>query len=218
MIVDKQIESLIVTASQWPGSLWRARIVKQGDMSGLIANPSYWRACEIEIIEELPIGMLFGPYGEGIPPLLSQITTLTLSEVDKLHVNMAENSDAEAAWVRAWNFWNENLEYPRQHKYDCDEGMTLASPGNHDHEMSPVNRGFSLISDLIWQRARKVEGQNAFIEFIEFGEVELKLSPRWNAACKAFLQAAMALGMSQYFSNMETIALTRAWSSVFQPK
>jgi len=213
MIVNKKIQSVIVTASIWPGYLWRVRVVKLGDMSGLIANPGYWRATEIELIEELPVGMLFGAEGDRIVPLLGQIMTLASSEADALYTNRVKNSCAEAAYTHAWRCWNENQKYPRSHTHD--DGMTLASPGNHDKETSPINYGFSLIHDLVWQRAREVEGQKAFIEVVEYGETELELNQRWSAVSAAFLYKAMALSMSQYLSDIECEALTRLWASVF---
>ncbi|MCL1791664.1 MAG: hypothetical protein FWG40_10040 [Peptococcaceae bacterium] len=213
MVVNKEIQTVIVASGEWPGSLWLARVIKLGDMSGLIANPRYWRASEIELLEEVPIGMLFGYQGERVVPLLNQIMTLTSSEVDELQANSMENSDAEDAYAHAWSCWNENLMNPRSHIYD--DGMILASPGNHDKEMSPINYGFSLIHSLVWQRAREIEGEEAFIEYIEYGETEISLNQRWNSACAAFLYEAMALSMSQYLSADECSTLTKAWSAVF---
>lgn len=213
MIVDKEIQSIIVTADSWPGSLWRARVIKLGDMSGLIANPGYWRATEIELIEELPAGTLFGDQGDRIISLLNQIMTLTSSEVDELYANRAENSCAEAAYAHAWKYWNDNQKHPRSHAYG--DGMILASPHKCDKEMSPINHGFLLISALIWQKARELEGQEAFIEFIEYGETELELNPRWTAACTAFIHKAMGLSMSQYLSAAEIESLMQSWLSVF---
>ena len=212
MVVNQEILSIIVTSNSWPGSLWQARVTKLGDMSGLVANPGYWRAREIELIEELPVGMLFGAYGDKIVLLLNQIITLTSSEVDGLYVNRAKDPCAKAAYVHAWNCWNEKLKHPRS--LTCDDGMTLASPGNHDKEESPINHGFCLIDSLIWQKAREVDGQEAFVEFIEYGETEIELNQRWDAACAAFLYKAMELAMSQYLSETERTALTHSWSSV----
>jgi len=213
IIVDENIQSVIVTAASWPCSLWSARVIKLGDMSGLIANPGYWRANEIELIEELPAGTLFGEQGDKIASLLDQVKTLTLSEVDELNANMAENDKAKEVWKRAWNCWNENQKYPRSHTYD--DGMTLASPGNRDKEMSPANHGFLLMHDLFFQRARELEGHDAFIEVIEYGETEIELKQNWKAACEAFLQKAMGLSMAQHLSAVECATLSRVWSTVY---
>ena len=213
MIVDKEIRSIILTANSWPGRLWRARVVKLGDMSGLIANVHYWRANEIELIEELPVGLLFGENGDEIVPLLEQIGELTFTDVNRMYARNAEISGAKAAYARAWECWNKSLEHPRKHEYG--EGMTFASPGNRDKEMSPINHGFLLIHDLIWKHADEIEGEGAFVEYIEYDETERELNPRWNAVCNAFLCKAMALGMQRHLSAEEKAALTRPWQAVF---
>jgi len=217
MVVCEQIKSVIVTGESWPGSLWRARVVILGDMSNTIPNVWYRRASEIELIEELPVGMLFGAHGGEIVPLLNQIMVLSSPDVDALHANSAEKPAAEAAYARAWRCWNESLKFPRQHTYD--NALVVGSPSMHDREKSPTNYGFSLISGLVRKRARELDGDEAFVEVedvYEEDEVEIVLNPRWNAACCAFMYKAMALSMSQYISPADFAVLTQAWSSVFE--
>jgi len=211
MIVDKEIQSLILATQSWLGRLWRARVVKLGDMSGLIKNVHYWRASEIELIEELPVGLLFGENGDKIVPLLEQISTITLTDADRLQ--NAEISSAEVAYAHGWEIWNKGLEHPRKHKYS--DGMTIGSPSNHDKQMSPINYGFSLIHSLIWKHAGEIEGEAAFVEYIEYDQTERELNPRWQAACTAFMCKAMATGMSRHLSAEEKAALTQPWQSVF---
>lgn len=207
LVIDRSILSVIVTGSKWPGRLWRARVVLMGDMSELVAEPGYWRASKIELIEELPLAALFGPNGARIFPLFSQIMALSAVQAERLQA--AQAGDAKAAWKR----WSQGLRFPRTHHYGCDEGMTLASPGNRDREMSPANYAFSLIYDLIRQRAAEVEGRQAFIDVVENGETETILSQKWHGACEAYLQAAMAFSMSSLLSADEYAALLRAWTA-----
>ena len=213
IIVCKTIPAIIVTSNSWPCSLWRANVTKLGDMSNLVADPGYWRAGEIELIEELPVATLFGANGDKIIPLLNQITTLTLLEVYKLYENKGENSCAEATYAHGWHLWNKGLEHPRSHTYES--GSTLRSPSRHDKEESPTNYGFSLIYALFWQQARKLEGDAAFVEYIEYDQTELELTPHWSAACTAFLHKAMALSMAEHLSDGEYSDLVRLWVSVF---
>ena len=215
MVVAETIQSIIPAAGSWPGRLWRARVIKLGDMSGLIANPGYWRASEIELIEELPAGMLFGPNGDSIIPLLNQITALTSREVDCLSANSVETSGAQTAYARAWDRWDENLAHPCGHDYGAPGGWTLAAPDPRNEEMSPANWGFSLISDLIWNRAREVDGDKAFVEYIEDDQVEVELNRRWRDASGAFLFKAMELVMAQHLSQDERAELARPWESTF---
>jgi len=216
MVVCEQIQSIIETSKSWPGRLWRVQVIKLGDMSNTIPNVWYRRAREIELIEELSIEMLFGTHGNKIVPLLNQITMLNSLNVDALYANSVEKSVAEAAYTRAWKYWNENLKYPRLHTYN--DGITIGSPSMHDQEKSPINCGFSLISELIWKRAHELDGDEAFIEVVYYGEVEIELNPRWSAACNAFLYHAMALSMSPHLSSADFSVLTQSWSSVFKQK
>jgi len=213
MVVDEQIETVLVTEESWPGSLWRAQVIKLGDMSNTVPNIWYRRAREIELIEELPIGMLFGVNGDKIASLLNQIIVLDSLTVDALHANSADKSATEAAYARAWEHWNINLKHPRSHTYD--NGLTLGSPSRHDKQMSPTNYGFSLISGLTNKRARELDGDAAFVEDDYYGEIELVLNPRWNAACRAFMYKAMALSMAQYLAHADVEILAQSWTSVF---
>jgi hypothetical protein len=214
MVVYKGIANIIVTASNWGGSLWRARVVKLGDMSGLIPDVWYWRAVEIELIEEeLPAGLLFGNRGDEIARLANQIPTLTSEQADKLYALKSEKSRAESAYARAWDCWNEGLAHPRSHDYSGI--VTLYSPSRDDTEGSPTNYGFTLIHNLVWKRAGELDGDAAFVEYLEDGETETELNPRWNAVSSAFLYQAMVLSMGHCLSESERAALTRAWSSVF---
>ena len=214
MVVHEQIQSVYVSAESWPGRLWRVRVTELGDMSNTMTNIYYMRAVEIELIEELPIAMLFGEQGDKIVPLLNQITVLESLTVDKFYESHIEKSITEAAYGRAWEHWNENLKYPRAHTYNS--GNTIASPSRYDQKKSPINGGFYLISDLIRKRARELDGDEAFVEDVYYGEVELVLNPRWGAACDAFLYQAMALSMKSELSHADFSVLTQAWRIVFE--
>lgn len=182
-------------------------------MSGLIDNPGYWRASAIRLLEPLPLAMLFGDYGQDIVILLQQISAVTAEQTEQLQNNLS--ADADSAWTKAWVLWNSQLAFPRQHRYDDKDGMTLSAMGRDDDESSPVNGGFHLIAELLELQAKKQEGSDAVIQIIEDGETEEALTPKWRAARKAFLHAAMAFAMREQLSNDEYAALTAAWSSVF---
>jgi len=215
MVVCEQMESLIPTGEFWPNRLWRVCVIKLGDMSNTVPNVWYRRANEIELIEEIPVGMLFGPHGERILPLFSQVMELTSTEVNALHANNTSHSAAQAAYTSAWRHWNKNLKHPRSHTYEQEQGMTIASPPGSDRKNSPINYGFSLINDLVWRRARELDGENAFIKYIEDGQTEIELNEHWRTTSSAFLHKAMELSMAQYLSSIECEALTQLWSSVF---
>lgn len=87
LVVDQTIATLIVS-SGWPGRLWRARVTELGDMSGLVANPGYWRAAAMELLEELPLSVLFGAHGERVVALLEQIQALSRTQAECLAANL----------------------------------------------------------------------------------------------------------------------------------
>lgn len=214
-VIDRQLSSTIVTAKSWPGRLWRARVIKMGDMSGLVAEPGYWRASEIELLEELPVGMLFGSHGDEIVALLEQISRLTPVQAAQLQAGLPE--DAHRIWLRAWANWNSRLPFSRPEDND-DDSLTLGWPGHHDKNLSPVGRGFMLMYDAIWQRARETEGASAFEQYTEAGEAEEKMTPKWSAAAHALAYRAMAVAECEHLSGEEYARLSESWSAVFAVK
>ena len=119
LVVDQTIATLIVS-SGWPGRLWRARVTELGDMSGLVANPGYWRAAAMELLEELPLSVLFGAHGERVVALLEQIQALSRTQAECLAANL--DPDAGHAYGRAWLRWSEAQGQQRSTPADDWEG------------------------------------------------------------------------------------------------
>ena len=136
LVVDQTIATLIVS-SGWPGRLWRARVTELGDMSGLVANPGYWRAAAMELLEELPLSVLFGAHGERVVALLEQIQALSRTQAECLAANL--DPDAGHAYGRAWLRWSEAQGQQRSTPADDWEG-TLAAPARR------TNRPFIPVS------------------------------------------------------------------------
>ena len=211
IVVDASLDSIVI-GSRWPGKLWRVRVEKQGDMSDLVAQPGYWRASAIELLEELPLSALFGPKGEGVLELITRISTLSRSEAQALADNLPE--DAWRAYSRAWMRWSVQDGEPASGDEDDWRG-TLAATRRGDKARSPVHSGFLLIHSQLRQRAGELDGANAFTLIEEDGETEQVLNPMWQAACDALLFAAMARAAPQYVSDDDALTLTRAWTGVF---
>lgn len=209
IVLYQQIHSILLTS--WPGKLWRARVVTLGDMSGLIANPGYWRAQEIELLEELPLASLFGEHGQGVVQLLNQAQQLTLAQA--IALGMEADEEAQAAYARAWRRWALATNYYPSIVESKTWHGTLAAASERGKSDSPVHSGFVLLYSLIKKKARALQGDEAFIVEVDpdDGETETYFTPLWYNASDAFLHAAMALSAPQYIEDEDFPVLTRAW-------
>ncbi|WP_313064588.1 hypothetical protein [Achromobacter animicus] len=210
IVVDQSLDSIVI-GSRWPGKLWRVRVEKQGDMSDLVAQPGYWRASAIELLEALPLSVLFGPKGEAVLEIIAQINTLSRSEAQALADNLPEN--AWMAYSRAWMRWSQEDGEPAADEESNWRGA-LAATRRGDKARSPIHSGFLLIHSQLRQRAEQLDGGNAFTLIEEDGETEQVLKPMWQAACDALLFAAMARAAPQYVSDEDAVMLLQAWTRV----
>lgn len=211
MVVDESLDSIIV-GSCWPGQLWRARVEELGDMSGLVAQPGYWRAAAIELLEPIPLATLFGAHGDAVLEIVEQIGGLSRTQAQALADGLP--AEASGAYGRAWMRWSQEGEAA----VDADESQwscTLAASRRGDKARSPIRGGFLLIHAQLRKRAEEIDGADAFILFEEDGEIEQELAPLWQGASDAFLYAAMARAAPQYVAQDEAATLTQAWSRVF---
>ncbi|MFJ1302701.1 hypothetical protein ACILG0_22300 [Pseudomonadota bacterium AL_CKDN230030165-1A_HGKHYDSX7] len=227
MVVDQHIASITI-GSSWPGRLWRVRVTELGDMSDLVAQPGYWRASGVELIEALPLATLFGPHGDAVLDVLARIETLSLAQAMALSDALAP--DAEAAYGRAWSNWagprqagpqDVGSPHPETEAaapaatQDEDWTGTLAASGRSGNEQSPVHGGFMLIHSQLWQRAQTVGGPDAILRIEDDGEIEETLAAPWDGACSALLHAAMARGAPGLVSEADSTTLTRAFDTAF---
>ncbi|WZB71932.1 hypothetical protein WJ968_09535 [Achromobacter xylosoxidans] len=190
-----------------------ARVTELGDMSGLVANPGYWRAAAMELLEELPLSVLFGAHGERVVALLEQIQALSRTQAECLAANL--DPDAGHAYGRAWLRWSEAQGQQRSTPADDWEG-TLAAPGARGKDKSPIHSGFLLVHDQLRRRALALDGDQAIvIETDEDGETEEMLAPLWQDVSDALLYAAMAQGAPQYVDAGDEAALMRAWRACY---
>lgn len=207
MVVDQTLASITV-GSRWPGELWRVHVKELGDMSGLVAQPGYWRASAIELLQALPLSQLFGPHGDAILTILDAIGQLSRAQVQAL----ADNADAGApdAYGRAWMRW---LQAGGEHRstQPSEWHGTLAASRRGDKERSPIHSGFLLIHAQLRKRAQAVDGDDAFELIEDDGDIEQVLAPLWQQACDALLFTAMAQGAPQYVHEADAPVLNRAW-------
>lgn len=226
IVVDQSIATLTI-GSGWPGQLWRVRVTQLGDMSGLVAQPGYWRAAAIELREAMPLAALFGPDGDAVVDILEKIGSLSRVQAQQLGASLAPN--AWAAYGRAWIRWSEGEcgpgSLPESAGKPKDAGAcaeqvaawrgVLAASRRQDKDRSPLHSGLALIHTLLRQRAQVVDGANAVVLIEDDGETEEMLAPTWRGACHALLCAAMGMGATQYVSRADAAELTQAWRGVF---
>lgn len=211
IVVDQSLDSIVI-GSRWPGRLWRVRVEKLGDMSDLVAEPGYWRASAIELVEELPLSALFGAKGEKVLEISARIDTLSRGEAQALADNLPEN--AWKAYSRAWMRWSRQDGEATSADEDDWRG-TLAASRRGDKARSPLHSGFLLIHSQLRRRAEELDGRNAFVLVEEDGETEQILNPLWQGACDALLFAAMARAAPQYVAEEDALTLTQAWARAF---
>ena len=213
LVVNKTLQSTILTGNNWPGELWSVRVLESGDMSNLVDNVSYWRANSILLLKRLPLSKLFGKHGEKVVSLILQIQSLSMEQVDV--ISSATNPCAAEAYSRAWETWNRSLEHPRTHHFGSSHSNALGMPHLQDNLMSPINYGFTLIHDLVRKKAQELEGDDAFTEEDYYGDIEIVLTAKWGNVASAFLCAAMAFGAPEHIGQKDYETLVGAWQSVF---
>lgn len=216
LVVDQSIATMTL-GRRWPGQLWRVRVTQLGDMSGLVAQPGYWRAAAIELLQPLPLGALFGPHGQAVVDILARIPELTREQARALGADLP--ADGWDRYGRAWERWSkdeEGVPAPADAPPQSEWYGVLAAARRRGGARSPVHGGLLQIHGLLRQRAQAVDGDAAFIrEVDEDGEVDESLAAPWEGASDALLFAAMARGAPQYLSTADADVLSRPWRDVF---
>jgi hypothetical protein len=186
IVVSSALENVLVPS--WPGRLWRVAVEEAARQEHQVtATAGYIRAVSVRILEERNAAELFGPHGVDVCRVISKAEQLTPYEVDRLFSGAKRS--ATAAYERAWAAW-------------------LAQKPNRTG--SPVNQGPSVVDRVVFNRARELEGDAAFVEMAD----EVVLVPRWQAAADALVSAALALGAPEIMSAEDRALLLFAWSGV----
>ncbi|XOV68709.1 MAG: hypothetical protein ACFHU9_05915 [Fluviicola sp.] len=208
LVVNHSLDGIIVT--EWPGRLLKVEIldgVNEMDLNkGLVKDVWYTRTLGVEILEVVPTQALFEPNGVEIVQILDFISEMSEEAVNKL--NQFELKNASKIYSNAWNEWLKMKDVNSIHM-NQDHSNTLAIYANNSR--ATMNRSFSVISNLVWKRAKSVLGDSAFT-VDEDGE--LVLNARWSHATDALLHAAMAMHGRDFISNEDKIELWNPWNSL----
>lgn len=225
--VDHHLHRVILT--QWPGHLYKVAVIDfvSNDVEPKLSkNPSYTRALSYAVIEVMKPYQLFGAYGHQVCEILEWIATASYDDMarlgDLIHPRAsAIYSNAWHVWLKdidlkAWNDWHQHIDLKTVDFDICSENV-IAWPTQSENPDSPINNGFYLISSLISEKAKNLDGENAWITMEkedEDDEDEQCLAPLWSKANFALLHAAMGFGAKQYLKEEELECLTYAWSEI----
>jgi hypothetical protein len=199
IVVDHELDRVLVAG--WPGRLLRVRVApsrtaRERDAMDAVnedlgAGRWYTRAAVVDVLDELPAHVLFGPWGRAVAEVIEAAADLTPDQARTLAT--ARNGDAPAVYQRTWRRWLQQRQTPAAHG-------------------SPVGRGLGVINHLVTLQAARHQAATWEADPDDPEEHELVLAPPWSQAASALAEAALALG------NPATVeadwnVLTSAWRS-----
>ncbi len=198
IVVDHTPESAVL--ARWPGRLWKVRVLHSAAQQPL-SYAGYTRATAVDVLQELPLAMLFQHNGQAVVDFLNRISQLTAETVAAL----AESQDDEAARMHnaAWDRWLASTDPASPFVGQNHAGiiaMGAKRPG------SPVGQAPSVLYAQLAQRAREIAGDAAFV--IENDEQSFRHP--WSQAATCLQHALFAIGVAQHLlSPSERIVLAR---------
>jgi hypothetical protein len=200
IVVDHEPQSIVM--AKWPGRLWKVRVVHRAAQQPL-AYASYTRATAVDVLEEVPLAVLFEHNAEAVVEFLNSISQLTVEKVAAL----AESPDDEAARVHnaAWDRWLASAD-PASPSVGQEHAGTIAmgakAPG------SPVGRAPSVLYSQLIKRAQEIAGDAAFA--VE--EEEQYFRHPWSQAATCLQHSLFAIGVAEHLlSTSERAVLRRAY-------
>lgn len=211
IVVDHSLNTKIIT--KWPGKLYRVEVInphKERDINKeLLEGAHYTRTFGVKILEEIPIGKMFGANGDEIKRIID-ITR----ELNEEAVNQLSEYDVESNRTivnKAWKNWiKENVE-SYQH-LDDDFYSTLKVTSKDKAYSSPIGEGLSIISSQFSIRTRELVGDEGF-HIDKDGEIYLL--PKWDKACEALLQAGISYESHNLLSESKKDVLRKPFLEVF---
>jgi hypothetical protein len=202
IVVDHSKDSIVFT--NWPGSLWLVEILEAAPESEQVTS-TYTRSKAVLLIETSTATELFGAHGPEVERILNQAARLELAQIETAR---PFGIDALNAYSHAWNSWITNRD---SNEAASDHAGTLGV-GSRGYD-SPIGRGFVLLFNVVYKRAKAVEGDSAF-SVDEEGEIHFV--PRWQIAFDAARFAAMACGAPELVSEQERRILAASWGSIVE--
>lgn len=214
IVVDHSLDRIIVAS--WPGRLFRVAIVPPGTdeertamrraAGELAPDAGYTRALGIDVLEELPPSVLFGPHGAAVADVIGFARALTGEMAARLA--SAVHPRAAEVYRTVWASWSAARSRSGDQPADFSGVDAVHRAGRTG---SPVGSGLMVVDRAVWERAEASGGvQAARVE----GQPELVLSEPWAAAGTALIEAALAVGAPELVDDAEAAVLTTAWRAV----
>ncbi|GIH05653.1 hypothetical protein Rhe02_37200 [Rhizocola hellebori] len=209
--VTHDVERVLFT--DWPARLFRVGMLpaatpeEQANLdfaaSKIRADAGYTRVLAVEVLQELPASVLFGPHGERVAPIADVAATLTLAQAAALA--RVRHPGAAMARSRVWRRWLQSRP-GRSSDVDGDHSHTL------DDDGSPIGRGMGLLFGLVWKAARARGGPDAFRpDPHPADDGDEILQQPWYDASAALLDAAIAEGAPNLLQDNEADVLCQSW-------
>lgn len=201
IVVDQTPATVIV--ADWPGRLWRVQIVEAAEAKDQppLASARYTRAVAVRVVQEENPAQLFGPEGEAVLRVLDAASKLERPRAEVL----ASRRDPDAAAVKdkVWRIWIDRRGPDAAIDPETADGIVTCG--------SPINSGLSVLYQVIFDRAKSLEGEAA----IEDDGEDIWLVAPWNGAAAALADAALALGAPSMIGPEDREILLRAWQSTY---
>ncbi|MFF8504174.1 hypothetical protein ACF07L_26490 [Streptomyces anulatus] len=184
----------------------RAAMARAAEL--LSSDAGYTRAISVDLLEEIPSSVLFGPHGDAVCRVLEAGRALDKEGAGRLA--SARDPAADRAYGTAWDRWL--ADQPEGAFYQgWGHAWVVAIPGAGPSP-SPIGHGFSVLADAVRESARLRGGTGAYA-IDEYGD-EVLTDP-WHTAYGALLDAAMAFGAPRLVDGQDRAVLTAAWNAVF---
>jgi hypothetical protein len=174
----------------WPCRLWR--VDDLADPVTVSTHPFYLRCTAFTVVDELPSWQVFGPHGDGVARLESEIGELTAEQVD---VVAARDGAAE---------WETYLAVMHRWRKQVDSAP-------HEGRMhSPIGNGLAVIRDAADLAAARTS--SALFDWVEdASEYPVLADPRWRSVRQAAMTTALAVGAPNLLHDKEYESLTARW-------
>lgn len=211
IVVDREPAGAIL--ARWPGRLWRVRIEEaatEHDQRNFGGTPlpyvRYTRCISVAVEAEEDVAILFGTYGSSVLRVLEQASRISRAHAEVLAANRHPN--AAAAQDRVWRNWlrQRGQSDDIHDQYDGTLQMGGQSWG------SPINQGLSVLHDIVFRRAKHLDGDAA----TESDDEDVWLVQPWSEADRVIGDAALALGAPELMTDEDRDILLHGWSRVFE--
>ena len=197
MVVDYDPRSTLL--AKWPGRLWKVRVLHKASDQPL-SYAGYTRATAVDVMQEVPLAVLFEHNGEAVVDFLNSISRLTA----KAAAALSESQDDEATRVHsaAWDRWLASTD-PASPFLGQEHAGTIAMVAKAPR--SPVGDAPSVLHSELTKRAREIAGDAAFV----VDDEEQYFSPPWLRAGTCLQHSLFALGVDEHLLSPSERAILR---------